>query len=47
VSKRERAAKAAEVLALVGLATRGDGYAHQLSGGDQQRVALSCEVLPA
>ena len=39
--KGERAAKAAEVLALVGLATHGDRYAHQLSGGEQQRVALA------
>jgi putative spermidine/putrescine transport system ATP-binding protein len=40
-AKAVRAAKAAEVLALVGLHSHGDRYAHQLSGGEQQRVALA------
>jgi putative spermidine/putrescine transport system ATP-binding protein len=41
MSKRERAVKAAEALALVRLSNHGDRYAHQLSGGEQQRVALA------
>jgi len=41
MSKRERAAKAAEALALVRLSDHRDRYAHQLSGGEQQRVALA------
>src|SRR5437588_5229402 len=41
LSKRERAAKATEALALVRLTDHGDRYAHQLSGGEQQRVALA------
>jgi putative spermidine/putrescine transport system ATP-binding protein len=41
MSKRDRAAKAAEALELVRLANHGDRYAHQLSGGEQQRVALA------
>jgi putative spermidine/putrescine transport system ATP-binding protein len=38
---RERTARAAELLELVGLGDRGDRYPHQLSGGQQQRVALA------
>jgi putative spermidine/putrescine transport system ATP-binding protein len=41
MSKRERAARAAEALDLVRLSSHGDRYAHQLSGGEQQRVALA------
>jgi len=41
VSQRDRAARAGEVLELVGLAEQRDRYAHQLSGGQQQRVALA------
>jgi putative spermidine/putrescine transport system ATP-binding protein len=41
LSKRDRAAKAAEALELVRLSNHGDRYAHQLSGGEQQRVALA------
>lgn len=41
MSKRERASRAAEALALVRLSNHGDRYAHQLSGGEQQRVALA------
>jgi putative spermidine/putrescine transport system ATP-binding protein len=40
-AKSERAARAAELLELVGLADRGNRYPHQLSGGQQQRVALA------
>jgi putative spermidine/putrescine transport system ATP-binding protein len=36
-----RAARAGEMLELVGLASQRDRYAHQLSGGQQQRVALA------
>ena len=39
--KTEQAARATELLELVGLADRGDRYPHQLSGGQQQRVALA------
>jgi putative spermidine/putrescine transport system ATP-binding protein len=41
LSRRERADKATEALALVRLSDHGDRYAHQLSGGEQQRVALA------
>jgi putative spermidine/putrescine transport system ATP-binding protein len=37
----KRAARAREVLDLVGLSAFEDRYAHQLSGGQQQRVALA------
>ncbi|MFJ9410803.1 ABC transporter ATP-binding protein [Streptomyces sp. NPDC101393] len=37
----ERAARAKELLELVGLPGREDHYPHQLSGGQQQRVALA------
>ncbi|MCW2579779.1 MAG: cysA, partial [Blastococcus sp.] len=39
--KAEQSGRARELLDLVGLADRGDRYAHQLSGGQQQRVALA------
>jgi iron(III) transport system ATP-binding protein len=38
---RERHARSADMLALVGLGKLGDRYPHQLSGGEQQRVALA------
>jgi putative spermidine/putrescine transport system ATP-binding protein len=41
IDRRTRAARAAEMLELVGLAQQGDRYAGQLSGGQQQRVALA------
>jgi putative spermidine/putrescine transport system ATP-binding protein len=41
VDKAARAARAGEMLDLVGLGDLGERYAHQLSGGQQQRVALA------
>ena len=40
-ARAEQAARAAELLDLVGLADRAGRYPHQLSGGQQQRVALA------
>ena len=39
-------ARIAAMLALVGLAGRGDAYPHELSGGQQQRVALARALAP-
>ena len=41
ISKKERYAKAQQVLELVELEGMGKRYPHQLSGGEQQRVALA------
>ncbi len=41
VSKRDRLARAADMLDLVGLAAHKDKFASELSGGQQQRVALA------
>lgn len=41
VKRRERKARAAQLLALVGLEGRGDRPARKMSGGEQQRLALA------
>ncbi|MRX51746.1 ATP-binding cassette domain-containing protein [Paracoccus sp. S-4012] len=46
VPRRERAARVAEMLALIGLPDLGDRYPFQLSGGQQQRVALARALAP-
>ena len=43
---RDRAARVAELLELVGLPDHGRRYPHELSGGQQQRVALARALAP-
>ncbi len=45
VSRDESERRARETLALVGLAERADHFAHQLSGGEQQRTAIARAVV--
>jgi iron(III) transport system ATP-binding protein len=47
VPRRQRAARVAELLAIVGLEDLGRRYPHELSGGQQQRVALARALAPA
>jgi iron(III) transport system ATP-binding protein len=44
--RRQRRARAAELLELIGLSDLGHRYPHQLSGGQQQRVALARALAP-
>ena len=46
LARRERRARVAEALDLVGLGTQQRRYPHQLSGGQQQRVALARALAP-
>ena len=41
VPRKERAARVGELLGRVGLADRAGAYRHQLSGGEQQRIAFA------
>lgn len=46
VSRAQKRARVAELLAMVALEGRGRDYPHQLSGGQQQRVALARALAP-
>ena len=46
VARRDRAARVAEVLRIVGLGGLESRYPHELSGGQQQRVALARALAP-
>ena len=46
VNKPQRAARAAELLDIIGLPDAGRKYPHELSGGQQQRVALARALAP-
>lgn len=44
--KNERSRRVSEMLDLVGMQTMGERYAHSLSGGEQQRIALARALAP-
>jgi iron(III) transport system ATP-binding protein len=46
-TRPQRAARVAELLALIGLPDAGPAYPHELSGGQQQRIALARALAPA
>ncbi|HYE02654.1 MAG TPA: ABC transporter ATP-binding protein [Phycisphaerales bacterium] len=46
LSRRERHARVAAALGLVGLADRHDHFPRQLSGGQEQRVAIARAIVP-
>jgi iron(III) transport system ATP-binding protein len=46
LSRKERDARVAELLAVVGMADAGGKYPHELSGGQMQRVALARALAP-
>ncbi|MDB4291070.1 ABC transporter ATP-binding protein [Cyclobacteriaceae bacterium] len=43
---QDKTARVSEVLRMVGLASYGDRYPHELSGGEQQRIALARALAP-
>ncbi len=47
MSRRDRADRVTEMLALVRLADKGHRYPHELSGGESQRVALARALAPS
>jgi iron(III) transport system ATP-binding protein len=46
IERRQRNARVAELLALLGLGDYAERYPHELSGGQQQRVALARSLAP-
>lgn len=46
LTKQEGAARALDWLRRIGLETRSDAYPHQLSGGEQQRIAIARALAP-
>ncbi len=46
LSERERSARVASLLSLIGLSEHASKYPHQLSGGQQQRIAVARAIAP-